>query len=41
MHEDTARLIDESINALWLEEGLSKNTQSAYRCDLRLAALDW
>ncbi|MDD3576816.1 MAG: site-specific tyrosine recombinase XerD [Halothiobacillus sp.] len=41
LHEDTARLIDEFINALWLEEGLSKNTQSAYRCDLRLAALDW
>ncbi|WP_428234091.1 site-specific tyrosine recombinase XerD [Halothiobacillus sp.] len=39
--EDTARLIDEFINALWLEEGLSKNTQSAYRSDLRLAALEW
>ncbi|OZB76830.1 MAG: site-specific tyrosine recombinase XerD, partial [Halothiobacillus sp. 13-55-115] len=41
LHEDTARLIDEFINALWLEEGLSKNTQSAYRSDLRLAALEW
>lgn len=41
LHDDTARLIDEFINALWLEEGLSKNTQSAYRSDLRLAALDW
>jgi len=41
VHEDTARLIDEFINALWLEEGLSKNTQSAYRSDLRLAALAW
>lgn len=41
LYEETARLIDEFINALWLEEGLSKNTQSAYRSDLRLAALEW
>jgi len=41
LHADTARLIDDFINALWLEEGLSKNTQSAYRSDLRLAALGW
>ena len=41
LHDDTAGLIDDFINALWLEEGLSKNTQSAYRSDLRLAALEW
>lgn len=41
VHDDTARLIDDFINALWLEDGLSKNTQSAYRSDLRLAALAW
>lgn len=41
LHEETARLIDEFVDALWLEEGLSKNTQSAYRSDLRHAALQW
>lgn len=41
LRDDTARLIDEFINALWLEEGLSQNTQAAYRSDLRLAALEW
>ncbi|MHB9020414.1 MAG: site-specific tyrosine recombinase XerD [Halothiobacillus sp.] len=34
------RQIDAFINALWLEEGLSQNTQSAYRSDLRQAAMD-
>ncbi|MBN2855157.1 MAG: site-specific tyrosine recombinase XerD [Halothiobacillaceae bacterium] len=33
-------LINAFINALWLEEGLSPNTQSAYRSDLRHAAAD-
>ncbi|UXH76817.1 site-specific tyrosine recombinase XerD [Roseateles amylovorans] len=32
--------IDAFIEALWLEEGLSKNTQLAYRRDLQLLA-DW
>jgi integrase/recombinase XerD len=32
--------IDAFINALWLEEGLSANTQSAYRSDLRHVAQD-
>ncbi len=30
--------IDAFIDALWLEEGLSKNTLSAYRRDLSLLA---
>ena len=32
--------IDEFIDALWLEDGLSKNTLAAYRRDLTLLA-DW
>jgi integrase/recombinase XerD len=35
---DTATLIDEFCDALWLEDGLSKNTLEAYRRDLRLFA---
>lgn len=35
--EDTAS-VDAFIDALWLEEGLSKNTLEAYRRDLRLFA---
>lgn len=31
-------LIDRFVNSLWLEQGLSENTQSAYRADLRLLA---
>ena len=31
--------IDTFIDALWLEEGLSKNTLAAYRRDLSLYAL--
>jgi integrase/recombinase XerD len=31
---DSAALIDAFIDALWLEDGLSKNTLSAYRADL-------
>jgi len=30
--------IDDFIDALWLEEGLSKNTLAAYRRDLTLFA---
>ena len=33
-----AKAIEEFIDALWLEEGLSKNTLSAYRGDLALLA---
>lgn len=36
--EDTAS-VDAFIDALWLEEGLSKNTLEAYRRDLRLFAV--
>jgi integrase/recombinase XerD len=32
--------IDAFIDAMWLEDGLSKNTLAAYRCDLSLYA-DW
>lgn len=35
MHIPNAELIDEFCTALWLEEGLSKNTQAAYRSDLQ------
>ena len=31
-------LIDEFCDALWLEDGLAKNTIDAYRRDLRLLA---
>jgi integrase/recombinase XerD len=33
-----AELIDEFIDALWLADGLSKNTLGAYRSDLALFA---
>ena len=36
MHPPSAQAIDDFIDALWLEEGLSKNTLSAYRRDLSL-----
>lgn len=36
MLPETLTSIDEFIDALWLEEGLSKNTLSAYRRDLTL-----
>ncbi len=38
MDEDAAQRVDEFIDALWLEEGLSKNTLAAYRRDLTLYA---
>lgn len=37
--EETRQLIEEFVAALWLEEGLARNTQIAYRTDLRLAAV--
>ena len=40
MHADSQHRIDSFIDAIWLEEGLSKNTLSAYRRDLSLYA-DW
>src|SRR5512140_1792570 len=40
MTSDSHSAIDSSIDALWLEEGLSKNTLAAYRRDLTLYA-DW
>jgi integrase/recombinase XerD len=36
---EDASLIDEFCDALWLEDGLSRNTLDAYRRDLRLFAL--
>jgi len=35
-HESDASAIDTFIDALWLEEGLSRNTLAAYRRDLAL-----
>lgn len=36
--DDELELIDRFINSLWLEQGLSENTQCAYRADLRTLA---
>ena len=33
-------LVDQFVNSLWLEQGLSDNTRQAYRTDLRILA-DW
>ena len=38
MQASDAELIDEFIDALWLADGLSKNTLGAYRSDLALFA---
>ena len=38
MRESDAALIDEFIDALWLADGLSKNTLASYRSDLALFA---
>ena len=38
MHEQSQSAIDSFIDALWLEDGLSKNTLAAYRRDLSLYA---
>ena len=38
MDDASARRIDDFVDALWLEEGLSKNTLAAYRRDLTLYA---
>jgi len=35
---EDARVIDQFVDHLWLESGLSKNTQQAYKTDLRLCA---
>ena len=39
LSEANARLLDAFCDALWLEDGLSKNTISSYRADL--SQLDW
>ena len=38
MNETNAALLDEFCDAVWLEDGLAKNTLDAYRRDLRLCA---
>ena len=38
MHPDSQNAIDPFIDALWLEDGLSRNTLAAYRRDLTLYA---
>ena len=38
MNEPDAALIDEFVDNLWLQDGLSKNTLAAYRSDLTLFA---
>ncbi len=38
MLEDSLRAIDTFVDALWLEDGLSRNTLAAYRRDLTLYA---
>ncbi|MFT4243488.1 MAG: site-specific tyrosine recombinase XerD [Acidovorax sp.] len=38
MHADSQNAIDAFIDALWLEDGLSRNTLAAYRRDLTLYA---
>jgi integrase/recombinase XerD len=38
MQASDAELIDEFIDALWLADGLSKNTLASYRSDLALFA---
>jgi len=40
MNSGNAALLDEFCDAVWLEDGLSKNTLESYRRDLRLFA-DW
>jgi hypothetical protein len=40
MQASDAELIDEFIDALWLADGLSKNTLASYRSDLALFS-DW
>jgi integrase/recombinase XerD len=39
MNDIDARLIDEFIDALWLADGLAKNTLAGYRSDLQLFAI--
>ncbi|MDO9451135.1 MAG: tyrosine-type recombinase/integrase, partial [Rugosibacter sp.] len=39
MNDIDARLIDEFIDALWLADGLAKNTLAGYKSDLQLFAL--
>jgi integrase/recombinase XerD len=38
MQAESQSSIDGFVDALWLEDGLSKNTLAAYRCDLSLYA---
>ncbi|HEX4797796.1 MAG TPA: site-specific tyrosine recombinase XerD [Burkholderiales bacterium] len=40
MNPENASLLDEFCDAVWLEDGLAKNTLESYRRDLRLFA-DW
>jgi len=38
MNADNAALLDEFCDAVWLEDGLAKNTLESYRRDLTLFA---
>ena len=38
IHEGDSQLLDEFVDALWLADGLAKNTLAAYRSDLALFA---
>jgi integrase/recombinase XerD len=38
IHEGDSQLLDEFVDALWLADGLAKNTLAAYRSDLTLFA---
>src|SRR5258708_36442858 len=40
MNPENASLLDDFCDAVWLEDGLSKNTLESYRRDLRLFA-EW
>ena len=40
MNAENAALLDEFCDAVWLEDGLAKNTLESYRRDLSLFA-DW
>jgi len=40
MNAQNAALLDEFCDAVWLEDGLAKNTLESYRRDLRLFA-EW
>ncbi len=41
MNPASARLIDEFCDALWLEDGLARNTLESYRRDLASSRRGW